>query len=112
MVSGNGRAKGHQGGTTVAILVEHIVENDLHVAVDHNISGAPEIGLMSVLGSHLFLYIRAFLSESGSLSGNVTECFLSLCQMRNIQPPSIKTCLYYLQPGLPRLHLYLSVMQG
>lgn len=46
---------------------------------------APKIGLMSVLGSHPFLYIRRFLSEAVSVSGNVIECFLSLYQVRNIQ---------------------------
>lgn len=53
--------------------------------MDYNVFGDPEIGFMSVLGSHFFFYIRAFLSESESLSESVIEGFLSLCQVRNVQ---------------------------
>lgn len=46
---------------------------------------ARKTGLRLLLGSHPFLYIRPFLSESGSFSGNVIEGFLPLYQVRNIQ---------------------------
>lgn len=53
--------------------VMETVENYLHMAVDHSTFGAPEIGLLSPLGSHVFLCITVFLSESGFLSENVIE---------------------------------------
>lgn len=54
------------------------------MAVGHNVSGDPDIGLLSVSGSDAFLCIRAFLPESGSLRENVLECFLVLYRVRNI----------------------------
>lgn len=84
--------EGAAGGGTVSANVERAketrqgatAENYFHMAVGHNVSGDPDIGLLSVSGSDAFLCIRAFLPESGSLRENVLERFLVLYRVRNI----------------------------
>lgn len=68
-----GESHGEPGRGPQEAGVMETVENYLHMAADHSSFGAPETGLLSLLGSHAFLCIRVFLSESGFLSENVIE---------------------------------------